>query len=195
MRTLSTMVMAVVVAAVVLASSSPAAAVESDGVDEVCTVGTVASEAGAALSVDVPLVVSCFASAEEATAFIEAGAPGDREKLLADFSSLLPQARFAPLGTVHLGTTWTGINRTGSSLMYWGTGSGCYGATYGFPSLPSGWGAAMRSAEGENNCFVTLYTSGSYGGSALNCTPYCGGIGSWAGSVGSMVFRPWGTYG
>ncbi|RXZ66978.1 peptidase inhibitor family I36 protein [Agromyces albus] len=93
-----------------------------------------------------------------------------------------------------LGRVYTDANGGGSSLAFWGS-SGCYGVTFGFASLPSGWNNTISSAGGSNGCWVTLYTETSYGGSRLNCTPWCGGIGTLNDRVKSLVFRPTGTFG
>lgn len=93
-----------------------------------------------------------------------------------------------------LGRVYTDANGGGSSLAFWGS-SGCYGVTFGFASLPSGWDNTVSSAGGSNGCWVTLYTETSYGGSRLNCTPWCGSIGTLNDRVKSLVFRPTGTLG
>jgi hypothetical protein len=93
-----------------------------------------------------------------------------------------------------VGTVYSDANSGGQSLTFWGT-SGCSGVTFGFPSLPSGWDNSISSARASNGCWVTLYTSTGYGGSRLNCTPYCASIGSWNDNVKSLVFRPTGTFG
>lgn len=93
-----------------------------------------------------------------------------------------------------LGRVYTDANGGGSSLAFWGS-SGCYGVTFGFASLPSGWNNTISSAGGSNGCWVTLYTETSYGGSRLNCTPWCGSIGTLNDRVKSLVFRPTGTLG
>lgn len=93
-----------------------------------------------------------------------------------------------------VGTVYKDANGSGASLTLWGSGS-CDGVTFGFPSLASGWDNTISSARGQNGCWVTLYTSVAYGGSRLNCTPYCASIGTWNDNVKSIVFRPTGTFG
>lgn len=175
------------IAIALVAASAPASAAN---VEEVCTVGSIAVKEGEGVPADIPLVVSCFTSLAAAEKFIEAGAPGDLEQLV-------PQARgeVTPLSTVIIGRQYTGVNRGGTVLVQWGTGSGCYGVTYGYPSMPSGWNDVIRSSEGLNNCWVSNYTSTSYTGSVLNCTPYCSSMGSFAALTSSVVYRPSGTFG
>ena len=93
-----------------------------------------------------------------------------------------------------VGMVYRDYNEGGESLTFWGS-SGCTGVTFGFPSLASGWDNSISSARASNGCWVTLYTNTSYGGSRLNCTPYCASIGSWNDNVKSLVFRPEGTFG
>ena len=93
-----------------------------------------------------------------------------------------------------IGTVDKDVNASGASLTLWGS-SGCAGETFGFSSLASGWDDSISSARGSNGCWVTLYTETSYGGSNLNCTPYCASIGGWNDNVKSLVFRPAGTFG
>jgi hypothetical protein len=102
-------------------------------------------------------------------------------------------ARGANASTI-LGTVYQDTNRNGSSLTLWGA-NGCAGSVFGFSSLESGWTNTISSASGQNGCWLTLYTAASYGGSRLNCTPYCGSLGSWNDDVKSLVFRPTGTFG
>lgn len=102
-------------------------------------------------------------------------------------------ARGARASTI-LGTVYQDTNRNGSSLTLWGA-NGCAGSVFGFSSLESGWTNTISSASGQNGCWLTLYTAVSYGGSRLNCTPYCASIGSWNDNVKSLVFRPSGTFG
>lgn len=102
-------------------------------------------------------------------------------------------ARGANASTI-LGTVYQDTNRNGSSLTLWGV-NGCAGSVFGFSSLESGWTDTISSATGQNGCWLTLYTAGSYGGSRLNCTPYCASVGSWNDNVKSLVFRPTGTFG
>lgn len=126
---------------------------------------------------------TCFSSIEEVGTYL---ADMDVSERRSNGSSLMTS-------TV-LGTVYKDSYRGGASLTFWGSGS-CAGATYGFASLAAGWSSSISSAEGKNGCWLTLYTGTSYGGSSLNCTPYCGTIGGWNDNVGSVVFRPTGTYG
>ncbi|WP_052241398.1 peptidase inhibitor family I36 protein [Microbacterium hominis] len=93
-----------------------------------------------------------------------------------------------------VGTVYKDHNGGGASLTFWGS-TGCAGETFGFPTLASGWDNSISSARGSNGCWLTLYTTTGYGGSRLNCTPYCASIGSWNDNVKSLVFRPTGTFG
>ncbi|MBA8817560.1 hypothetical protein FHX48_002665 [Microbacterium halimionae] len=143
----------------------------------------------------VPTVISCFDTVAAAKEFIADGAPGDLEKLLGVAGETPSRTALAAESTVHVGTLWSSTGASGTSLLHWGTGSGCNGVTYGFPSLPSGWNDTARSARGYANCWVTTYANTSYGGSRLNCTPYCSTLGSLNGAVSSVVYRPSGTFG
>lgn len=121
---------------------------------------------------------------------------GTEVEVDAYIASIQPQglaARRANASTI-VGTVYQGANRTGSSLTLWGA-NGCAGSVFGFTSLESGWTNTISSASGQNGCWVTLYTAVSYGGSRLNCTPYCASLGSWNDNVKSLVFRPNGTFG
>ncbi|TFD44738.1 hypothetical protein E3T55_20085 [Cryobacterium frigoriphilum] len=124
----------------------------------------------------------CFGTEAEAEAYIESIQQPQN-----------PAARSASASTI-LGTVYQDTNRSGSSLTLWGS-NGCAGSVFGFSSLESGWTNTISSASGENGCWLTLYTAVSYGGSRLNCTPYCASIGSWNDNVKSLVFRPSGTFG
>ncbi|MFJ6678618.1 hypothetical protein ACIQLK_05740 [Microbacterium sp. NPDC091382] len=159
---------------------------------EVCTVGALAIPEGDPAPEAVPLVISCFETATEAEAFIEEGAPGDYEQLVDGGS---PQGRVAAAATVTIGRVWTGTSRGGSELIHWGTGSGCNGVTYGFPTLPSGWNNNIRSAQGYSNCWASHYDSTSYKGQVLTCAPYCSTMGFLAAKSSSIVYRPVGTFG
>lgn len=177
------------VVAITLTASAPAA--QADEANEVvCTVGGVAVPVGQPLPDNPPLITSCFDTIEEAEAFIQAGAPGDLERLVPEARS-----RLAPLSTVIIGRQYTSTSRGGTVLVQWGTGTGCYGVTYGFPSMPNGWNNVVRSSEGFSNCWVSNYTETEYGGAVLNCIPYCSTMGSFAALTSSVVYRPSGTFG
>jgi hypothetical protein len=103
-------------------------------------------------------------------------------------------ARGAAAASTVVGTVYKDTNGAGASLTFWGA-SGCSGVTFGFPSLASGWNNSISSVRASNGCWVTVYTATSYGGSRLNCTPYCASIGTWSDNVKSLVFRPSGTFG
>ncbi|WDH79294.1 hypothetical protein PTQ19_02280 [Microbacterium esteraromaticum] len=139
----------------------------------------------------VPTVVSCFDTLEEAERFIADGAPGDVEQL----QPAVGQSAMAAAATVTIGKAWTGTSRTGSVLIHWGTGTGCYGVTYGFPSLASSWNNNIRSAEGVSNCWSSQYDGANYAGTVLTCAPYCSTLGSMAAKTSSIVYRPKGTFG
>lgn len=155
---------------------------------DVCTVGGLSVADGEWAPSNVPLVVSCFDTIEQAESFIKAGAPGDLERLM-------PRIDVSPMATVIIGRQYTETSRGGSVLVQWGTGTGCYGVTYGFSSMPAGWNDAIRSSEGFNNCWVSNYTDTFYIGSVLNCIPYCSTMGSFANQTSSVVYRPSGTFG
>lgn len=100
----------------------------------------------------------------------------------------------ATAASVAVGTIYSDSNGGGSSLTFWGS-SGCAGVSYGFASLPSNWSSIISSGGGRNGCWATMYAATNYGGSRLNCTPWCGTLGAWNDAVGSIVFRPTGTWG
>ena len=156
-----------------------------------CTVGGVAVPDGAPLPEEIPTVVSCFDTVDEAEQFIEDGAPGDVEQLQPGAGRTL----MAAAATVTIGKVWTGTSRTGSVLIHWGTGTGCYGVTYGFPSLTSSWNNNVRTAEGFSNCWSSQYDGTNYTGTVLTCAPYCSTLGSMAAKTSSIVYRPKGTFG
>lgn len=161
---------------------------------EVCTVGSLAVPLGEEIPEEVPLVMSCFDTFAEAESFIEAGAPGDLEQLIG-VPSMARGLVATAASTVTIGRAWTGTGKGGSELVHWGTGSGCYGVTYGFPTLPAGWNDNIRSAQGFSNCWVTHYENASFGGNPLNCVPYCSTLGFLNGKSSSIVYRPTGTFG
>lgn len=123
----------------------------------------------------------CFNTEQEVTAYLDGIGVGSTD------------ARGAAANTI-IGTVHKDANQGGESLTFWGS-SGCAGVTFGFSSLASGWDNSISSAQASNGCWVTLYTDTSYGGSRLNCTPYCASIGSWNDNVKSLVFRPAGMFG
>lgn len=98
------------------------------------------------------------------------------------------------LATTILGVAYTDANGGGSSFTFWGS-SGCVGVVFGFSSLASGWDNSISSAGGSNGCWLTLYSATGYGGSRLNCTPWCGSVYGLNDAVKSIVFRPTGTFG
>lgn len=183
-----------VLAALLNPQVMPADVAAQTAPDQVCTIGGIAVPEGAEVPDDIPLVMSCFDSFDEAQSFIEAGAPGDLEQLIG-VDGAAGRSAAAAAATVTIGRVWTGGSRSGSELIHWGTGSGCYGVTFGFPSLPAGWNDNIRSAEGYSNCWATHYENASYGGSRLNCIPYCSNLGFLDGQSSSIVYRPVGTYG
>jgi len=180
----------VAVVASVILLLAPISAGASEPEAEVCTVGVVAVPEGQAATDPPPLVMSCFDTQTEAEEFIEDGAPGDLEQLIPGST----RAR-AAAATVIIGRVWTGTSRTGSELIHWGTGIGCYGVTYGFPTLPSGWNNNIRSSQGFSNCWVSHYDGAPYSGAVLTCTPYCATMGTLAAASSSIVYRPTGTFG
>lgn len=180
--------------AAVLAFAAPSSALAAAPTEEpaACAVGGVAIPDGEPIPVDIPTVISCFASVEEAEQFIEDGAEGDIERLQSSGASARATAAAS---TVIVGKAWTGASRTGTVLIHYGSGSGCYGVTFGFPTIASGWNNNVRSAEGLNNCWSSQYDGTSYTGSKLTCTPYCPSMGSLAAKTSSIVYRPTGTWG
>lgn len=150
--------------------------------DEHCALDLAAVAAAAELGRISPEPV-CFASIEEVDEFLERRSVAAAESRLATAAA-----------SVGVGRIYKDANKGGSSLTFWGA-NGCVGATYGFPSLSSGWNTSVSSLTGLNGCWATAYTATSYGGSRVNCTPYCGSLGSFNDRVKSLVFRPNGTLG
>lgn len=134
--------------------------------------------------------MSCFDSVAEAEQFIADGAPGDIEQLTPSGVHSRSAA-----SAIMVGKIWTGTSRTGTVLIHWGSGSGCVGVTFGFPSLGAGWDNNVRSAEGFNTCWSSQYDGTSYTGTKVTCTPYCGSLGVLAGKTSSIVYRPVGSFG
>lgn len=128
-----------------------------------------------------PTGAVCFATEDEVTAFLHGSAESGRG------------ARAAAAG-VAVGTVYKDAGGAGGSLTFWGS-SGCTGATFGFPTVPSGWDNSISSVRGSNSCWATVYADVNYVGSRVNCSPYCASIGSRNDSVKSLVFRPTGTLG
>lgn len=186
-------VSAALVAVFSLATPMSAVAAATDEDPAACTVAGVAVPEGAPVPEQIPTVISCFDSVEEAEQFIEDGAPGDLEQVQS--AGVSSRSAVAAASTVIVGKAWTGASRSGSALIHYGAGSGCYGVTFGFPSIVSGWDNNVRSAEGLNNCWSTQYDGTSYTGGKLTCTPYCATLGALAGKTSSIVYRPAGTWG
>ncbi|CAH0173400.1 hypothetical protein SRABI76_01341 [Microbacterium oxydans] len=171
----------------------PSASVAADTAPEppaACTVGGVSVPDGSPLPTDIPTVVSCFDSVEEAEQFIEAGAPGDLEQLQPAQDAARGTTARAAASTVIVGKAWTGASRSGTALLHWGAGAGCFGTTFGFPSLASGWNNNIRSAEGLVNCWSVQYDLSNYGGTFVTCSSYCSGLGTMAARTSSIVYRP-----
>ena len=120
--------------------------------------------------------------------------PEGVERYLDAIGTADASGRAVAAASTALGTVYSNSNGGGSSLTFWGS-SGCYGVLFGFSSMPSGWTSNVSSAGGSNGCWVTVYGATGYGGSRLNCTPWCGGIGGLNDQVKSIVFRPTGTFG
>lgn len=180
---------AAVIAVLSLTVPTPALAAPTPSA---CTVGGVAVPDGEPAPSDIPTVMSCFDSVEKAEQFIEDGAPGDYEQLYPAGASARAASAAA---AIMVGKIWTGASRTGTVLLHWGSGSGCTGVTFGFPSLGAGWDNNVRSAEGFNNCWSSQYDGTNYTGTKVTCTPYCGSLGVLAGKTSSVVYRPVGSFG
>ncbi|MFE6965742.1 hypothetical protein ACFVAJ_11545 [Agromyces sp. NPDC057679] len=149
---------------------------------EHCALDIGVAAAAEELGLDAPEPV-CFSSIEEVERFLE------RRSIAAADSRLA-----AATASVGVGRIYKDASKGGSSLTFWGA-NGCLGATYGFSSLSSGWNTSVSSLTGLNGCWATAYTATSYGGSRLNCTPYCSSLGAFNDRVKSLVFRPTGTLG
>lgn len=132
------------------------------------------------------------------------GATGDSEAVcfateaeVAQFLDRMAQSRDrarAVAASVVVGTVYKDANGAGGSLTFWGS-SGCAGVTFGFPSLASGWDNSVSAVRASSGCWATAYSATNYGGSRLNCTPYCASVGALNDAVKSLVFRPTGTLG
>lgn len=192
---------AAVITALVLSVPAPALATTSPEPAPACTVGGIPVPDGQPMPEEIPTVISCFDTVEEAEQFIEDGAPGDYEQLQpvgartgADVAAHA-RTNAVAAATVTVGKVWTGTSRSGSVLIHWGSGSGCNGVTYGFPTLTSTWNNNIRSAEGFSNCWSSQYDGANYSGAVITCAPYCATLGSLAAKTSSIVYRPTGTFG
>lgn len=165
-----------VVVAITLAPLSAADAQPVDDVGPHCAVEIQPINSAEALTEPV-----CFNTDEEVSAYVRSIGVRDSG------------ARGVAANTI-VGTVYMDADGGGQSLTFWGT-SGCAAVTFGFPTLPSGWDTHISSVRASSGCWVTLYTSTNYGGSRLNCTPYCASIGTWNDNVRSLVFRPAGMFG
>jgi len=132
-------------------------------------------------SEDSPAEAVCFATEAEVAQFL------DRMAQSRD-------AARAVAASVVVGTVYKDANGAGGSLTFWGS-SGCAGVTFGFPTLASGWDNSVSAVRASNGCWATAYAATNYGGSRLNCTPYCASVGALNDAVKSLVFRPTGTLG
>lgn len=168
--------------AVDLASTAPNATHRVEAPVEHCAVGVDAAVAADRAKAEAPEPV-CFSTLAEVDRYLAEQTGDDGSRLTV-----------AAAASIAVGRVYRDVNKGGSSLTFWGT-SGCAGAVFGFSSLSSSWRTSVSSATGLNGCWATLYTSTSYGGSRLNCTPYCSSIGSFNDRVKSIVFRPSGTLG
>ncbi len=164
---------------VVPAQTATALTTTADGQEIHCT-----AEVTATLDQNAtPAPPICFATQDEVSVFLESIGVSQNSA-----------ANRGLMANTVVGTVYQDANRGGGSLTFWGS-SGCAGVTFGFPALASGWDNNISSAEGSNGCWLTLYTAISYGGSRLNCTPYCASVGTWNDNVKALVFRPVGTFG
>lgn len=123
-----------------LAIAAPTSAVAAHE-PATCTVAGVAVTDGAPMPEEIPTAMSCFDSVAQAEQFIEEG--GD----LGQLNQAGPTSR-AAAATVIVGKAWTGTSRSGTVPIHYGSGNGCYGVTFGFPTLASTWNNNVRSAEG-----------------------------------------------
>ncbi|WP_334151407.1 hypothetical protein [Microbacterium sp.] len=179
---------ALVTALVVIPSASVAADTATEP-PAACAVGGVGVPDGSPLPADIPTVISCFDSVEAAEQFIEDGAPGDLEQLEPAQSGARAMTARTAASTVIVGKAWTGASRSGTVLLHWGAGAGCFGTTFGFPSLGAGWNNNIRSAEGLVNCWSVQYDLPNYGGASVTCSSYCSGLGTMAARTSSIVYR------
>jgi hypothetical protein len=163
------------VLALTLGPVTAASAVDGIPAEEHCAV-----EAAPLNSTKEPAEPVCFSTTAELSSYLESVGVDDAARGTA--------------ANVLIGTVYKDANETGASLAFYGS-SGCAGETFGFSSLASGWDNSISSARGSNGCWITMYTATNYGGSTLNCTPYCSSIGGWNDNVKSLVFRPTGTFG
>lgn len=98
--------------------------------------------------------------------------------------------------TVLLGIAYEDVSEGGDTLMHYGT-DGCYGVTFGFPSLSAGWDNRISSASQFNSCWGTYYDLVGYdtSGNRINCPGYCASMSTMNDRTSSIVYRPVGTYG
>ena len=106
----------------------------------------------------------CFADPATAQAFGETGP-------LSPFIS-----QVVPLASTILGTSWTGIGRTGSSLAFYGSGGNCTNSIwYYFPNFQSPWNDNFESTVVATlNCYQgRYYVNGNYTGGGITCHNNC----------------------
>jgi hypothetical protein len=109
-----------------------------------------------------------------------------QEQILVGYAQVLDDATAVTTALVH--TTDGGENLTDAVLT-----SELLGAAAEYSTADAL--LAGVAARGTNGCWVTLYTSTSYGGSKITCGPSCSSIGSLNDRIRSLVFRPTGTFG
>jgi len=130
-----------------------------------------------------PASAVCFATEDEVAAYLAA----------MDGSATDDSSR-ATATSIAVGTVYKDAAGAGGSLTFWGS-NGCAGATFGFATLASDWEISISSVRATNGCWGTVYAATNYGGTRLNCTPFCSALGALNDSVKSVVFRPSGTLG
>lgn len=176
---------AAIVAVVLLLAGLPASAASAAVPDENDAETHCAVEVapiGEAPATSAPV---CFDTEAEAVAFIDS---------LQHSARAGTSAASAAASLTLLGTVYSNINGGGSSYTFFGS-SGCSGVTFGFATLAAGWSTIISSARSETGCWMTLYSTANYGGSRLNCTPWCASVYDMNDKVKSIVFRQTGQYG
>lgn len=166
-------VLAVLALAPVLLGTSPARAEEISPPGPHCAVEAYPIDS---VPIDTPEPV-CFDTVYEVEEYISSASPVGR----------------AATSSVAIGTIYENDQYGGLSLTYF-AGSGCYGVTYGYPTLPSSWYSEISSAKGASNCWISLYAGDSYTAGAVLCPPNCATLsGTFNDRVRSLVFRPTGS--
>ncbi|MEU8079072.1 peptidase inhibitor family I36 protein [Catellatospora citrea] len=153
------------------APASPAAAAAGD----VYCVARVNGEAPQA---------TCFDTFDKALQFASGGVLVDLPKGSGTVAKV--EAMNAGFGTFAVNTVisidYTGINFTGSALIWTGSSGNCSGPLgnidYQIPSMPAGWDNVVSSYRTFANCWVKHYELTNYGGASIGYSPTDANIGA-----------------